>query len=133
MLTLYLCLDDKGGMLFNKRRQSRDAAVLADMAAGLPGALTIDPFSEKLIAAAGIDYQLAEEPLPEDAHFFLENRTPEDLLPRTGTLVLYRWNRHYPSDVRWEGQPENDGFTLRESTEFHGKSHEKITKEVYVK
>ena len=32
-MTLYLCLDDRGGMLFNNRRQSRDAALLADMAA----------------------------------------------------------------------------------------------------
>ena len=30
-MTLYFCLDDHNGMLFNHRRQSRDAAVLEDM------------------------------------------------------------------------------------------------------
>ena len=50
-MTVYLCLDDRGGLLFNKRRQSRDAVLLADMAAGLEGKLYIDRFSEKLIAA----------------------------------------------------------------------------------
>ena len=132
-MTVYFCLDDRGGLLFGGRRQSRDAALLADLAAQLPGALTIDPFSEKLIAAAGIPYVLAGEELPGDAHFFLENRNPEELLPLAEKAVIYRWNRHYPSDVRWEGTPADFGFSLTETVEFPGKSHERITKEVYIK
>lgn len=128
-MTVYLCLDDRGGLTFNGRRLSRDAAVLADMAS--EGPVTIDGFSEKLLA--GIPYILAEELLPEDCRFFLENRNPEDVLPAADRLVIYRWNRHYPSDVRWEGQPGDHGFILSETSEFPGKSHEKITKEVYVK
>ena len=130
-MTVYLCLDDRGGMRFNNRRQSRDAAVLADMAAD--GPVTADVFSEKLLASAGIPYALTEETIPEDARFFCEARNPEDLLPAAKILVLYHWNRLYPSDVRWEGQPADYGFTLTETSEFPGKSHEKITKEVYVK
>ena len=130
-MTVSFCLDDRGGMLFNKRRLSRDAAQLADLAA--EGPLTIDAFSEKLLISAGIPYVLAGEELPENALFFNEVRRPEALLPLADRLVLYRWNRHYPSDVRWEGQPSDFGFVLRETTEFPGKSHEKITKEVYVK
>lgn len=132
-MTVYLCLDDRGGLLFNGRRLSRDAILLADMAAMVPEALTIDPFSEKLIAAAGIPFALAGDEIPEDAHFFLENRDPEAVLPMAQGLVIYRWNRHYPSDVRWEGNPAEYGFTLSETTEFPGKSHERITKEVYIK
>lgn len=132
-MTLYVCLDDRGGMCFGGRRQSRDAALLADLAAGLPGVLTIDPFSEKLIASVGIPYVLAEADIPEDAHFFLENRSPEQLLPHAESIVIYRWNRHYPSDVRWEGTPADFDFVLKETAEFPGKSHEKITKEVYVR
>ena len=130
-MTVYLCLDDRGGMLFNKRRLSRDAAQLADMAA--EGPLTIDAFSEKLLLSANIPYTLADGELPADAHFFNEARRPETLLPLAEKLVIYRWNRHYPSDVRWEGQPADFGFTLTETLEFPGKSHEMITKEVYVK
>lgn len=132
-MTLYVCLDDRGGMCFGGRRQSRDAALLSDLAAGLPGVLTIDPFSEKLIASAGIPYVLTEETIPENAHFFLENRSPEALLPSAESIVIYRWNRHYPSDVRWEGAPADFGFVLKETSEFPGKSHKIITKEVYVR
>ena len=132
----YVCLDDRWGMLFNRRRQSRDSAVLEDIRAQLPGALTIDPFSEKLIQAAQIPYILAGEDLdapPKDTHFFAEVRSAGELLPLTDKLVIYRWNRHYPADVRWDVDPAEAGFTLTERHEFSGSSHETITKEVYVR
>lgn len=130
-MTIYVCLDDRNGMLFNKRRQSRDAAVLADIRASLPGALNIDPFSEKLIREAGVPYILAGDALPENAHFFAEARAVAPLLTQGTTLVVYRWNRHYPADVRFDA--DLSGFTLQSSEEFPGTSHETITKEVYVR
>ena len=48
-MTLYICLDDRCGLQFNRRRQSRDAAVLEDIRSRLTGKLLIEPFSEKLI------------------------------------------------------------------------------------
>ncbi len=129
-MTLYVCLDDRNGMLFNRRRQSRDAAVLEDIRSSIPALLTIDPFSEKLIREAGIPYVLAEN-LREDAHFFLENRSAAEILPLAFKVVIYRWNKHYPADFRWDG--DLSGFTLESTAEFPGRSHDIITKEVYVR
>lgn len=128
-MTIYVCLDDRNGMLFNNRRQSRDAAVLADIRGSLPDRLTIDPFSEKLIREAGIPYLLAGDTLPEDAHFFAEARAVAPLLTQGTMLVVYRWNRHYPADVRFDA--DLSGFPLQSTREFPGKSHDTITKEVY--
>ena len=128
-MTIYVCLDDRNGMRFNNRRQSRDAAVLEDIRNAIPELLTIDPFSEKLIQESEIPYILAGETLPEDAHFFLEARPASEVLPSASTLVIYRWNRHYPADVRFDG--DLSCFVLHETCEFAGKSHETITKEVY--
>lgn len=136
MITIYLCLDDRNGMLFNHRRQSRDAAVLEDIHAGIPGALTIDPFSENLIRQAEIPYVLAPENLdflPEDAHFFAEARTADEIAQLASVIVIYRWNRHYPADTHWDIDLTECGFSLQETREFAGTSHEKITKEVYAK
>ena len=136
MLTIYACLDDRDGMLFNKRRQSRDAAVLEDIRTGLPGSLTILPFSEKLIRAAEIPCSIVQqEPAPDsqELHFFAEAPVSPELLQEAGMLVIYRWNRHYPADTRWEGAPAEYGFQLTQTTEFPGRSHETITKEVYTK
>ena len=91
------------------------------------------PGPEKLLVSAGIPWQPAGPVIAPDASFFLENRDPEALLPLADRVVIYRWNRHYPSDVRWEGNPADYGFTLAEVMEFPGKSHETITTEVYVK
>ena len=128
-MTLYVCLDDKNGMLFNNRRQSRDRVVLEDIRASVPEILTIDSFSEKFITDAGIPCALGE-PVP-GVHFFLENRSASDLLPMAERIVVYRWNRVYPSDFRFDG--DLSGFTLESTVEFPGSSHEKITKEVYVR
>lgn len=127
-MTLYICLDDRNGLRFNHRRQSRDAAVLADIHSLCTGNLGIAPDSEKLIREAEIPYVLPPE-TGED--FFAEEIPTEEMLEKTKKLVIYRWNRHYPADVRWEPDLTAMGFVLRETTDFPGTSHEKITREVY--
>ena len=129
-MTLYICLDDRNGLQFNKRRQSRDASVLEDIRSQLSGKLLIDPFSEKLIREAEIPYVLPPE-TAED--FFAENIPFDEVLENTKKIVIYRWNRHYPADIRWEPDLHAMGFALQETTEFPGTSHEKITREVYAR
>ena len=91
---------------------------------------SFSPFSEKLIREAGIPYVLP----PEEAEdFFAETVPSEELLAKVTELVIYRWNRHYPSDIRWEPDLKAMGFVLQETGEFPGTSHEKITREVYVR
>ena len=127
-MTLYICLDDRNGLQFNKRRQSRDSAVLEDIRSLCAGNLLIEPFSEKLIREAEIPYVLPPE-AAED--YFAEKIPSEEILETTNKLVIYRWNRHYPSDVRWEPDLAGMGFVPTETSEFPGTSHEKITREVY--
>ena len=129
-MTLSICLDDRNGLQFNKRRQSRDAAVLEDIRSRLSGKLLIAPFSEKLIREAEIPYVLPPE-TAED--FFCEDVPDESLLEKCKKIVIYRWNRHYPADVKWEPDLASMGFALAATTEFPGKSHEKITREVYIR
>ena len=127
-MTLYICLDDRNGLQFNKRRQSRDSAVLEDIRSRLTGKLLIEPFSEKLIREAEIPYVLP----PEGAEdYFAENVPSQEVMENTSKIVIYRWNRHYPSDLRWEPDLTALGFSLKETGEFPGTSHEKITREVY--
>jgi len=129
-MTLYICLDDRNGLQFNKRRQSRDAAVLEDIKSRLAGDLLIEAFSEKLIREAGIPYVLPPE---ETEDFFAEDIPSEERLANTQKLVIYRWNRHYPGDVFWDPDLAGMGFALTEMGEFPGTSHERITREVYIR
>lgn len=135
-MTLYFCLDDRGGMLFNHRRQSRDAAVLEDVRSRIDGEFWIDPISAKLMDMAQIPYIFAPEeitdPIP-NVHFFVESRKPGDWVLLADTVVCYRWNRHYPGDLFFDMDLKEKGFFLYEIMDFPGKSHETITREVYVK
>ena len=59
-MKLVICVDDRGGMLFNKRRVSRDKLMIEDMAKDLDGGeLYISSFSEKLLADSGIDIKIS--------------------------------------------------------------------------
>ena len=129
-LTVYVCLDDRNGMSFNGRRQSRDSKVFEDIRQELTGELLIDPFSEKLICRAELPYRIIEGPLPEEGQFFLEMRPVQDALT-ADRIVIYRWGRHYPADRRWELDLEEHGFSLAAQTAFQGTSHELIGKDVY--
>lgn len=134
-MTCYVCLDDKNGMRFNHRRQSRDALLLADMQQAVPKLLHADAVSGPLLTEAGIPWELAPEDLrllPEDAHFFLEARPAGEALV-FDRIVIYRWNRHYPADTFWNLDLTAAGYRLTEATDFSGSSHETITKEVYTR
>ena len=137
MIRVVVCVDDRGGMMFNHRRQSRDRAVVADVIASLAGGrLWIAPYSEKLFAETGAAYTVSEDFLSlagEGDTCFVEDRQLSPWADRIDEVILYHWNRHYPSDLQFDLSLSALGFRLREVSEWKGYSHEKITKEVFVK
>ena len=125
-MTLILCVDDRGGLSFNGRRQSQDRRVREDlltMAAG--GALWMDDYSRRQFT------EPEAAAIRGDGLCLLELQDPEAALERADRLVLYRWGRHYPADRRLDLPPA--GWRLEGQTEFPGRSHDMITKEIYVK
>ena len=128
-----VCIDDGLGMMFNRRRQSRDAHLIADLRAHLDGApLWILPYSAPLLADSGISLSVrkdAPDAAGRDDFCLLEITDPTPFLGRVCELIIYRWNRRYPADLVFGA--DLSGFSLIESTEFAGSSHDKITKEVW--
>ena len=136
-MTVFLCTDDRGGMLFNKRRQSRDSAVIADIAKSVKDSiLYISDFSETLFSESDVSVISVPDPLSsakDNGCVFVENLHIADYLAQIDTLVIYRWNKKYPYDFSLDVVPQECGFSLCESCDFEGTSHEKITKETYKK
>ncbi|MBQ8689536.1 MAG: ribonuclease Z [Clostridia bacterium] len=136
-MTVFVCIDERGGMMFNKRRQSRDRRLIDDIArhAG-DAAIYISDYSESLFEESEASVICVSNPLEsarEDSFVFVENLPLYGHLDKIDTLVIYNWNRHYPSDVKLDIKPLEVGFRLGDSYDFEGSSHEKITKEVYIK
>ncbi len=134
-MTVILCLDNQNGMLFNKRRQSRDKALIADIFTMFSHQkIYINEFSRPLFAEYSDRIIVEELPLASAGSndvCFVENM---DLLPYQDNLseiILYRWNRDYPSDVRFT--MDLSQYTLQSKIDFVGNSHEKLTREVYRK
>lgn len=132
-MKIIVCLDDNNGMLFNKRRQSRDVKVLEDIAS-FTNEVLISPFSEKLFEGTCLETKVDSQFLHNaDIHdfCFVEN---ENLLPysdKIEQLIVYKWNRKYPSDFKLDLNLKE--WKLIETAEFVGNSHEKITREIYEK
>ena len=130
-----LCLDERGGMTFLGKRQSRDERVVEDIIETVGSAkLLVNNYSLPLFPEGfAICSDTPLDAAGDEDFCFVETEDPLPYLNKIDTLIVYNWNRHYPSDKRLSLSPENHGFALRETTEFAGKSHEKITKETYVK
>lgn len=132
-MRIIVCLDDNQGMLFNKRRQSRDVKVMEDIST-LTNEVWINSFSEKLFEGTGLHANIDETFLAQagvDEFCFVEN---EKLLPHVDNieqLIVYKWNRKYPSDFKLD--LNLDEWKLTESMDFAGNSHKQITREIYVK
>ena len=131
-MKVIICLDDNGGMLFNNRRQSRDKEVLKDIINNLKGEkLHISPFSEKLFADYSENVIVDEDFLNEASEndvCFVENNALKDV-SGISEITVYKWNRIYPSDLKCD--IDFSLYTLVESVDFKGFSHDKITRETY--
>lgn len=129
------CIDGRGGMLFNRRRQSQDRLLRRDLlqeAAGRP--LWMSPYSAKQFPEPPENLRCAEDFAqqagPGELCLF-EDADPAPYLAQAEGVLLYCWNRRYPAD-RYFPLPL-EGWRLVRREEFAGSSHEKITKEVYAR
>lgn len=134
-MTIIVCVDEHGGMLFNRRRVSSDRTVTGKIMelAGSAG-LRVSPYSAKLFASCSGVYA-ADDYLSgasEKDVCFVEAQISAADLVRAERVVVFYWNRHYPSDVKFPLQQLQTMAQLESAEEFKGNSHEKITREVYV-
>lgn len=132
-MRLIVCLDEKGGMMFNHRRQSRDRLLMENLEAYVKGdPVYIAPYSQPLFEKTDIHYKVVDDPfsIARDAEYcFIEEQDPvshEDLISE---IVIYHWNCRYPTDVYCT--IDMSAYQLIECTDFVGYSHEKITREVW--
>lgn len=137
-MRVIVCVDDRLGMTFNGRRQSRDRLLIEDVIGDLAEGQTLyaSEYSRKLFDHADSRLTLCEDFLEKAGSgdvCFVEDRALAPYVSKIQTLVIYRWNRHYPSDTVLDIDPAAEGFWLSQTREFVGSSHEKITKEIYVR
>ena len=129
-----IAVDDNNGMLFNKRRQSKDSVLnqrILDITR--EHRLFMNSYTYKMFEALENSNIIVSENFLQqaerNAYCFVENCSLSDYADQIEQLIIYRWNRSYPSDQKFN--LDISGWKLKSTYEFKGNSHEKITEEIY--
>ena len=135
-MVVMICLDDKNGMMFNGRRQSKDKVLRQRIGELVDGnKLWMNPYSAKQFEAEQFpNIQIDEEFIQKAGtgeFCFVENQKLADVEQRIEKLMVFRWNRVYPADQYLDLDLTFGSWKVLEQMEFAGHSHEKITMEVY--
>lgn len=125
-MKLIVCLDDNNGMMFNNRRQSRDKILIENVLEFCKGEkLYTNEYSARLFPENAVE--ICEN--PKSGYCFAENFTVNE--NDIEEIIVYKWNRVYPADVQFNIDLKK--WNLAETVDFAGSSHEKITRERYVR
>ncbi len=134
-MILIACVDDRMGMAFNHRRQSRDRVLrdrLLQRTEGHP--LWMSPDTATLFSDV-LERVRVSETFLEDAglgeYCLTEQHLVQPVADRIEGVILYRWNRCYPGDRFFD--LDLHSYTKVCESEFAGSSHAKITEEIYIK
>lgn len=130
-MNIIVCVDKNLGISFNHRRVSSDKTIMSDILTLTKGnTISISEFSKVIFNSYLGNYHISEEiPNSFSDWFFLENDTIESYQNDINTLVIYNFNRIYPSDIKLK--IDLSKFDLVSSTDFPGNSHETITRIIY--
>ncbi len=133
-----VCVDDKGGMTFNGRRQSQDRILRARlMEQFAPHSLWMNQYSAGQFEPSYAHRLHVSEDFLEQAGrgtvCFVENCPLHPYQNKLEKIVLFRWNRVYPADTWLDLSLDEEGWHLVNCQEFSGSSHKTITQEVYEK
>lgn len=129
---LIVCVEEKDGISFCGRRLSSDRTVtnhIAEITSGRK--LWMHPYSAKLFGEREVFVQ--EDFLQKAAagdYCFVENVPVPKNLDELESVVLYHWNRSYPSTLKFPREIL-ESKELISTEEFAGYSHDKITMERY--
>ncbi len=134
-MKIIICLDDKDGFLFNNRRQSTDSVLRNRILAITAGAkLWMNHYSarqfeehesiivdENFLAHAG------------DADYcFVEDMDIQPYINKVNMVIIFRWNRIYPSDVKFPMDAFKSRWKQIDTSEFSGSTHPVITEEHFI-
>ena len=135
-MNICVCVDDSMGMSFFGKRQSRDRLLIERLLSHTEyDRILVSAYSAPLFAEFGDSRVCTVDGYggcTERDLCFLELDTVPDA-GDTERIVLYRWNRRYPSDKKFPYSPSECGFTLASRVDLAGNSHDNITEEVWTK
>lgn len=135
-MKIIVCIDKNNGMMFNNRRQSQDKILIDDI---------IKVTKDKKLYMNEYSYNLYKDKKYKniivcddfldkcsyDDFCLVENSSLVTYENKIDTIIIYNWNRDYPSDFKFDINIKDNNWTLIKSENLKGNSHDKITKNIY--
>lgn len=130
-MKLVICLDEKNGINFNKRRQTMDIRQREDLLKLVDGEkLFLKKYSYDLYKDMSFNFEVVEKFGDEEGYYLFEEKVPSEFLEKVDTLICYFWNRRYPFDDTFNEHNSSNWIEV-ERKSFDGYSHEEITRVIY--
>lgn len=133
-MILIVCVDKNNGMLFNRRRQSRDKVLIEHIIEISKDKnlwikhFSKDVFEQYKLKNLIIDDELLNKAGSED-YCFVEDILPSKITGKFDKIIVYNWNRKYPADLYFD--IDITDWILESEIDFKGNSHDKITQKIY--
>lgn len=127
-MNIIICIEKNKGISFNNRRLSKDKKIIDDIVKNY------DVVGNKYTQAMFEEYGLTikekkiKNATKKDLYYFIEDDSINSI-DCINNLIIYDFNRNYPSDVKLIINLEN--FILIEEFKIEGTSHKEIIKKVY--
>lgn len=133
-MIIIVCLDNKKGMMFNHRRQSRDQAVTEKIRKICMGKkLWMSPYSAQLYGSLeGVEWEASSDFLSlasSGEYCLVESAGLAAYKESIEQVIVFRWDRTYPADVYLD--LDLSKWKRKARHVFSGASHNKITEERY--
>lgn len=136
-MNIIVAVDDDFGMMFNGRRQSQDSELrkyILDLTKD--SVLWMNQYSFRQFKETPQNVKISESYLSEAGsgdYCFVEDKSIGAVADMLKKLILFRWNRKYPSDMKLDYDPSANGMHLRKTEDIVGQAHDRITVEVWEK
>lgn len=135
-MILISCVDEHMGIMFNGRRQSQDSALRERIVQiSSKSKLWMSCYSESQFKENNASHINVSDCFLNEAasgeFCFVEDKHVKKYESSIEIIILYKWNKSYPSDVFFDVDL-NEWKCVR-STDFIGSSHERITEEIYTR
>ncbi|MFT4445069.1 hypothetical protein [Parvimonas sp. G1967] len=134
-MKLVVCLDENNGIRFFHKRQSQDELQRKNLFELIGNSkLFVSEYSYDLYKDFEFNFEIIDEKtkIIENSVFLYEGDFLEKFLSLVDEIIVYFWNRNYPFDEVFE-EFLKDCWKEKEVFEFKGKSHDKITRKIFVK
>lgn len=130
-MILILTVENSFGLSFNNRRLSSDEAIVKNILELCKNKkLYFDEYSKELFNCENTEVvKLYDTKFQDEDYVFCERKIPKNL-KTPEKLILYKFNRNYPFENSLDINLNK--FKLIDKLDFKGKSHDKITREIYI-